>query len=449
MKLGAKGLSRRSGVAAKADALGLVMLLLGTVASAQTPGLEQRPSLAERFVDTASGLTLADAITGALGREPSLRASRAELEAARGTRQQAGLRADPSLMFERREEPAGTDNQTTLQVSMPLELVRRSARIAVAEHELEVAERVVADRTRMLINDIKMRYGQAASAAREVAVSDNLAYSARRDLELLRHRVDEGASPPLDRDRITVEVHRLDAARLQAAGRAEAAMAELKRSLGLRPDSPMKLKDTLEVLAPLPAPGDARDLLERADVREAEARVRLAQARINQSQAEGRFDLTLFGSYMRMNTGFSQRGFGESGDLERVRGLFHYASVGAMVMVPLWNRNQGAIAAARGEHAAEVARLEAAQLSAQTGVAAATAQLAQSTQALRVLADGVVLARHNFEVVRQTYELGRGTLSDVLVEQRRYLEFENEYTTALREVFDARTSLEFARGEMK
>jgi outer membrane protein TolC len=61
----------------------------------------------------------------------------------------------------------------------------------------------------------------------------------------------------------------------------------------------------------------------------------------------------------------------------------------------------------------------------------------------------VVLARQNFEVVRQTYELGRGTLSDVLAEQRRYLEFENEYTSSLREAFDARTSLEFARGDSK
>ena len=429
-------------------ALGAIALLLGTAASAQTTALAQRP-LAERYIDSTSGLTLADAIEGALEREPSLRASRAEFDAARGMRQQAGLRANPSLMFERREEPTGTDNQTMLQVSMPLELFRRSARIDVAERELEVADRVVADRVRALINDIKMRYGQAASAAREVAVADNLAVSARRDLELLRRRVDEGGSPPLDRDRMTVEVHRFDAARLQAAGRAEAALVELKRAVGLSPDSPVRLRDTLEVLAPLPPSGEPRDVRERADVREADARVRLAQARISQTQAEGRFDLTLFGSYMRMDAGFSQRGFGASGELEQVRGLFHYASAGAMVMVPFWNRNQGAVAAARAENTAAAARLEAAQLAAHTEVAAATALVAQSTQALGAMADGVILARRNLDVVRQTYELGRGTLSDVLAEQRRYLEFENEYTSALREAFEARTSLEFARGELK
>ena len=430
------------------SALSAITLLLAAVASGQTTASKQRP-LAERHIDSASELTLTDAIAGAVEREPSLRASRADLEAARGMRQQASLRANPSLMFERREEPSGTDNQTMLQVSVPLELFRRTSRVNVADRELEVAERSVADRTRVLINDIKMRYGQAASAAREVAVADNLAVSARRDLELLRHRVDEGRSPPLDRDRLTVEVHRIDAARLQAAGRAEAALVDLKRALGLPPDTPLGLRDTLEALAPLPPSGEPRDLRERADVREAEARVRLAQARINQAQVEGRFDLTLFGSYMRMDAGFSQRGFGGGGELERVRGLFHYASAGAVVMVPLWNRNQGAVAAARAESTAAAARLEAAQLSAQAEVAAATARVAQSTQALGAMADGVILARRNLDVVRQTYELGRGTLADVLAEQRRYLEFENEYTSALREAFEARTSLEFARGELK
>ena len=437
-----------SGALGALGAMGAVTMLVGTVVSAQTTTLDQRP-LAEQYVDSTSGVTLAEAIAGALEHEPSLRATRAELDIARGARQQAGLRANPTIMFERREEPAGSDNQTTLQVSIPLELFRRSARIGVAEREREVAEWFIADRVRMLVNDIKMRYGQAAAAAREVAVADSLASSVGRDLELLRRRVDEGASPPLDRDRMAVEVHRLDAARLQAAGRAAAAMVDLKRSLGLPPDSPIKLREPLEVLASLPSPAGAIDPQERADVREADARVRLAQARVGHAQAEGRFDLALFGSYMRMDAGFPQRGFGMSGEIEPVHGVFHYATAGAMAMVPLWNRNQGAIAAARGEHTAAVTRLEAARLSVLADVAAAMARMAQTAQALRGMADGLILARQNLDVVRQTYELGRGTLSDVLAEQRRYLEFENEFTSALREAFEARTSLEFARGEVK
>jgi cobalt-zinc-cadmium efflux system outer membrane protein len=120
-----------------------------------------------------------------------------------------------------------------------------------------------------------------------------------------------------------------------------------------------------------------------------------------------------------------------------------------MVMLPLWNRNQGAIAAARAEQTAAAARLDAALLAAQADVASAAAQATQTFQAVGIMADGAGLAQRNVEVVRQTYELGRATLPEVLAEQRRYLEFEHEYTSALRDAFEARASLEFARGELK
>jgi cobalt-zinc-cadmium efflux system outer membrane protein len=120
-----------------------------------------------------------------------------------------------------------------------------------------------------------------------------------------------------------------------------------------------------------------------------------------------------------------------------------------MVMLPLWNRNQGAVAAARGERAAAAARLDAARLTARAEVATAETQAAQALHALGLVSDSVVLARKNLDVIRQTHDLGRGTLQDVLTGQRRYLDVEREYTAALRDAFEARTSLEFARGAMK
>ena len=59
------------------------------------------------------------------------------------------------------------------------------------------------------------------------------------------------------------------------------------------------------------------------------------------------------------------------------------------------------------------------------------------------------LARQNLDVVRQTFGLGRGTVFDVLAEQRRYLDFEQAYTAALAEAWDARASLKRALGDTK
>jgi cobalt-zinc-cadmium efflux system outer membrane protein len=351
-------------------------------------------------------------------------------------------------MVERREEPTGTDNQTMVQVSLPLELFRRSARVEAADREIEVTDGSVADRARLLVNDVKMRYGQAAAALRDRDVAADLAASARRELELLTRRVEAGASPPLERDLLEVEVRRLESARFLAAGQADAALFGLKRALGLTAGSPMILQDTLEALAPVEPPGPSGSL-ERPDVLEAEARVRLADARIGEAQSAGRFDVSVFGSYMRMDAGFAQRGFTAAGDLERVRGVFGYISGGAMVMLPLWNRNQGQIDAFRAERAAAAGRLEAVQLAADAERAAALVQARQTGLALSVIAGSIKLARRNLDVVRQTYELGRGTLGEVLAEQRRYFEIENEYTSALRNAFEARVELESAQGAIR
>src|SRR5262249_25096547 len=153
----------------------------------------------------------------------------------------------------------------------------------------------------------------------------------------------------------------------------------------------------------------------RADVLEAEARVRVAEAQIDRAQREGRPDMSVFGMYMRMDAGFPQQGFSSTGVLEPIRSVFHYASVGAMVTLPILNRNQGAVAAAEAERSGAAARVAAARLSAQSEITAARLRDQNARRALDAYtADAIGLARQNLDVVRQTYELGRGTLVDVL-----------------------------------
>jgi outer membrane protein, heavy metal efflux system len=161
-------------------------------------------------------------------------------------------------------------------------------------------------------------------------------------------------------------------------------------------------------------------------------------------------DVSLFGAYTRMDAGFPQRGFGASGELERVRGLFHYVSGGARVVVPLLNRNQGQVAAARAERSGAQARHEAVELAARAEAAAAESRERYARQAVAVYAGSArALARKNLDVVAQTFELGGGTVFDMLAELRRFLEIERAYTGALREAWEARAELQRALGEVR
>jgi cobalt-zinc-cadmium efflux system outer membrane protein len=434
----------------------VVASLLASASARAQSSLPPPQALAERYIDAIGGVSVEDAVTRALEREPSLRAAKTEIDAAQAMRLQAGLRPNPIASFERRQEPWGTDNQTSIGMEWPLDLFRRSARLSVAERELEATELSVADRRRVLAAEVRMRYGDAAAAIREVAIAESLAVSARRAVELLRARVEEGASPPLDRDLLEVELLRFESDRLIAAGRADAALFALKRVMGEPADVSLKLHDTLEALVgPAPTVADAASapkleasvVSDRSDVREAEARVAAAAARIERARSDGRFDLGLFGTYMRMDAGFPQRGVDARGNLERVRGVFNYLAGGVMVMVPLRNRNQGEVGVAEAGRAGAQAKVDAARLAAQSEIATAAARHVQSRQAVGLYERGVRLARQNLDVIRQIYELGKGPVFDVLTEQRRYLELERAFTDALHEAFDARTALRRARGE--
>jgi cobalt-zinc-cadmium efflux system outer membrane protein len=419
---------------------------------AQTPA---SGPVAERYLDPVNGLSLEQAITRALELEPSIRAARAEIDVARGMRLQASLRPNPSVSFERREEPGGADNQTTVAVEWPLDLFRKSPRMALAEREITVTELGVTDRERLLAAEVRMRYGEVLAALRDVTILDEQVATTRRQHQLLRSRVEEGATPPLERDLLDVEVRRLESERLLQAGRLEAALFELKRVLGMSADAVLTIRDTLEDLVrrestTTPAVSDTSAVLdERADVREAASRVALAEAKIDHAQAEGRFDVSLFANYMRMDAGFPQRGVNAAGGLEPIRGVFHYVSAGAMITLPVLNRKQGEIAAAQAEHTGAQLTATAARLAAEAELAAARTRDEHARQAVSAYTGAQTLARQNLTVVNQSYELGRVTVFDVLAEQRRYLDEERAYTEALRAAYEARTALYRALGGVR
>lgn len=429
--------------------------MLGLALAAVWPAEAQTPSTSQ-YLDPVNGLSLEAAVARALDQEPSLDAARFEVDAAAGRLRQASLRTNPSLSFERRVEPAGTDRLTMVGVEWPLDLFRRSRRVAVANGDRTIAARALDDRERVLAAEVRDRYGAVVAAIRDLEILEALVAATTEERDLLRARVAAGAAPPLDRDLVEVEVNRVEVERLRQSGRIEAALIELKRWLGIEPAEPLRLSGDLErlvpdALPPGPEPAtDAEAIDRRPDVQEALARVDTAEARIGLARQAGRVDLGLFGAYMRMDAGFPQLGFSPEGSLERVRGSMQYVAFGARLALPVLNRGQGDVQAAEGERAAALASHRAASLQARSEVAAARVQALAAGRAVAVYRAGArALARQNLDVVRQSYALGRVTVFEVLAEQRRWLEVERAYTESLRAAWEARTALGRALGEVR
>jgi cobalt-zinc-cadmium efflux system outer membrane protein len=401
--------------------------------------------------------TIEQLVATALDRSPELRAARTAITAAGGQLTQAGLRPNPTVSGSRMLM-TGAQHQTLVELEWPLDLFRRPARIGTAQHTVEATTLSVQDRERLLAASVREQAGRLLAARRNVEIITEGLTAARRMRELLDSRVTEGEIPKLEANIAAVEAGRIEADLTLAQADADASAIELKALAGLRPNEPLVLRESLEALvrgtgSPAPASLAAPPVLSlaaRPDIREATARVALADAKIEQARREGRADMSVVANYGREGYGFEQRGFDSAGRLVPVAGNFHSVEIGASLMLPFRNRNQGAVASAEAERSGEQEVLAARQLAAQAEVDAAVVRDREAQRAVDLYATSLRdLARQNVDVQLEAYDLGRTPLTDLLAEQRRYLDVEAAYTSILARAWDARVSLRRARGDIR
>lgn len=398
---------------------------------------------------TGGELAIDELVARAITDSPDLRAARAEIDAAVGRLRQAGLRPNPMLELGG-QKALSPDNNLTVGVTLPLDLNgRKEGRVGVAERDLEMKQAQVRDRERRLAADVRMKAGELLAARRGLAVTDDLLRVNREALRLVQDRVREGATPALDESLTLVEVNRLNATRQLLASRLDIAGLQLKALAGMTPDALLSLRGDLVSGAVPPTPDEAvrRALTTRPDVAAARADIAMARATIRKEQAEGRWDASINVGYQRQDFGFMLNGVDDRGRSRPIQDVFHYFGAGVSIMLPVRNRNQGNIAAATAAAQGAERRLEFTELTIREEVAAALTQHAAARRSLEIYERGVRdVAMRNVEVVRQSYELGRGSLLDVISEQRRYIEIENGYTDVLKQVYDAAVDIDRVTG---
>jgi outer membrane protein, heavy metal efflux system len=264
--------------------------------------------------------------------------------------------------------------------------------------------------------------------------------------------VREGAVRPIDENLQLVEVNRLETTETMQRSRLDVLSLQLATLAGLSIDTSLTLTDDL--LTPIDVPDREGALVQavagRPDVLAARAEAAMTAARVRKEQAEGRWDASVNVGYQRQDFGYDLRGLTASGATRPIQDVFHYFGGGVTVTLPVRNRNQGNIAAVSAEARAAERRQQLVDLTARQEVAAAFAQVEGARRAQQMYARGVrEVARRNLDIVRQTYALGRGSLLDVVAEQRRYIEIEHGYTEALKQLYDATVDLERAVGVSK
>ena len=430
-----------------------LVLMSGALSAQEATGNDT-----QRYVNADRGLSIEQLVAMALERSPVVLAARARIEAARGERIQSALRPNPSVMTDWREEVGGPDRQSMLGLSVPLDLFQRRGRTDVADQAIVIAEQEAAEVERALAARVRSQALKALAAARQLGLRVQIAATLAQFRDLVGARADSGAAPPLERDMADVEGRRADAEVFRQRAAVEAALAELRGLIGLALDQPLLLRSGLEDIersreTPSRVPsGENLDELLRArpDVRVAEAQAAHASARGDLIRRQAKPEVSLTGAYMRMNTGFALFGLDAFGAQMPIRSVFHNLSIGATVTLPWRDRRQGDIAAATAQTQVARHEVEARRIAASAEIESARFRVQHLEEALAIYGSGLRgLAVKNLEVVRQSYELGRATLLDVLNETRRYLDVETAYTDVLVDTLQARSDLASAMGVIR
>jgi outer membrane protein TolC len=188
----------------------------------------------------------------------------------------------------------------------------------------------------------------------------------------------------------------------------------------------------------------------RPDLRAADAEIGREAARHDLARREGRADVSLAASYMRTKSMFPQLGLTPALTPTPIAGTFDMFAFGATVMLPWRNGNQGAVAASAAAVEAATYDRAARRLAALNEIAALSQREAGAQAALGLFGAGLRdLASRNLDVLRESYQLGRATLLDVLTETRRYLDVEMAYADAQLDLALARVALNGALGDIR
>jgi cobalt-zinc-cadmium efflux system outer membrane protein len=405
----------------------LVLAAFSTLAAAQRFGPDTSPADVETTVlhqpppvpaepiplppvELAVGerLTLSEAQSLAEASHPALREAMARVRAARGNWLQVGLLPNPSIAYS--GEEIGTDGTAGMQggwlsnefvTAGKLGLAR-----AVANREIAAAEQRAETVRLQVLTTVRDYYFEMLAAQRGVELAGQLVNIAGESV-----RVSELRLKALDIPRVTLlqsQVERESTALLevQATERRDAAWRRLARIIDIHDPQPVELDDALN--EPLPALNwevvRSRVLSESPELSELRYAVDRARSQVQLASAG------------RVPNVMVQAGAQHDNVTDD-----NIANVQVSVPLPVFNRNQGAVAQACGELAAAQAALERRELALEQRLAAALRDYATARErALKYAAKVLPVARETLEIMNAGYQERELEYVQVLSMQQTY-----------------------------
>lgn len=381
--------------------------------------------------------TLDASVRRALETAPEARVADAEIAERRGEYRQADAWPNPTVEISASnrlglEDGSGGDDLTRTAITQPLSLTRLTrerrvadANLAAAESNRRTAQLEIEQRAALAFHALQLNHARLQLARERLDAARS--YSARRRERLVRYLA------PAERVRLEILHAEAEQAAASAEGEWSEALSRLRTLLALPPE----VEPTAAPLTPAPAPAALETLLAGLDAHAAIVAARAerdaAAAGIDAARARRFSDPAL--------TLFRERDF-IGGQRRNVDGI------GVSVQVPLWNTNDGSVAAAKARADATEAKREARQR-------ALAADLRQSHTHLNHLLEQaghfrtqmLEPARKLLDLSRRSFAAGETNVLALVDAHDGYFQAQGRYLELLAEGWREAATLRFAAGQ--
>lgn len=314
----------------------------------------------------------------------------------------------------------GAEPDAEVALAIPLEVYgERGLRIDAAERAVARYQALVDDARRRAVAEALSRYFEALRATAALALAEERAGVAGELVRVAAERRRTGDIGDLDLGVVEVEAARARRAVQLAVAERATALASLRLTLGIDTTTDVELAaslidETRHFRAPAASALDS--VTRRPDVLAADLAVRAAEGDVAAEQRAA-------WPVANLRVGYQH----EEGE--------NVVAAGIAVPLPLFQLNQGPLAAARARTARLAAERDLVTRRAASEVSAAAARLALAVASVELLeADVMRKVDENMRLARRAYQVGERDLSDLLLVQSDSLDAKADYLDALLEL---------------
>jgi len=384
------------------------------------------PSLAQTSASDQKTISLEELQQMALQYNPTLAQATANIRTAEGRKKQSGLYPNPTLGYLGEEIRGGSFRggeqgffvQQNIVTTGKLGLNRN-----IFEQERKQAEAESDEQRLRVMTNVKLAYIQALAAQQTLELRQNLSKLALDAIETSHQLANVGQADSPDVLEAEVEGQQADLAVTQAEQNQQRVWRELAAVVGDPHLVLMRLEGNLEEMPAV----DAEELVEKLvsespAVKIAELGVKKAEASLARAKREPIPDLQLRAGMQQNRELLETTG--------RPTGLQGFAEVG--VQIPIFNRNQGNIAASKADVERAQRELERVKLALRERAASIVQSYKYSqTAAARYKNQMIPRAQKAYDMYSQKYQQMAAAYPQVLIAQRTLTQLEVSYINAL------------------